>query len=144
MLRPLLACLCLACVVLGGCGFMDQDILLSDEAYAESFGAEEGIMELDELHISGRYRARFGCGGGGYSRSGFNPRPRAKVSEQEAARLALLGRLAGAKLRGGAGSAAQRQDEPDAPAQTRDQARLWEHVNGGRSRIVTQTLSGEL
>ena len=64
----LMVLLCALCPT-AACGYMDSELSLSDRTYALTFEDEDGeltgeqLLELDEMHISGRYHHSSGCGG---------------------------------------------------------------------------------
>ena len=94
------------CLTMGsGCGYLDEDMALSDEAFAASLGeeAESRTISLEDMVLYGRIH---GCGGGGWGyRSGYKM-PRVHVGARS---MVITGEatLDGVSVRSGAGGAPQ-------------------------------------
>lgn len=73
MLRWLLLTLCV-CTLTPSCAWLDDELMLDDEAYAATFGEETSTsqtIDLDAMHLFGCGFGGLGIRGIGYSGSGY-------------------------------------------------------------------------
>lgn len=94
------------CLTMGsGCGYLDGDMALSDEAFAASLGeeAESRTISLEDMVLYGRIH---GCGGGWGYRSGYRT-PRVRVGQVTT--ITGEATLDGAHVSGGLGALSAQQ-----------------------------------
>lgn len=118
-LAALLALMCLVGLS-SACSYLDQDVELSDEEFWAGVDGEE-VIDLDEMHISGRYSRSYGCSGGHGSMSYTEYRLRRNIIPSSSAHMIMghaeaTGGAAGHRLPGalsGSDGVSAREEEDE-------------------------------